>query len=122
MIESLESEINGLKSGGGNNLKSGLITGIENNGEQIAGPILFQNEPNPFTEDTKIKFYIPDGSGQAVLYLYNMQGEQIRSTLLIQRGYGTEIIHGYDLQPGMYLYTLIVDGLEVGTKRMILTD
>jgi len=30
-------------------------------------------------------------------------------------------INGYDLKPGMYLYSLIVDGSEVGTKRMILT-
>jgi hypothetical protein len=122
MIESLASEINGLQSERETNLKSGLITDVENNGEQTGGPILFQNEPNPFNEDTKIKFYIPEGSGHAILYIYNMQGEQIRSTILSQRSYGTEIIHGYDLQPGIYLYTLILDGHEVGTKRMILTD
>jgi hypothetical protein len=122
MIESLESEINDLKSGSGDNLKSGLITGIENNGGQSSGPVLFQNEPNPFNEDTKIKFYIPEGGGRAILYIYNLQGEQIRSTLLTHRGYGAEIIHGYDLQPGMYLYTLIIDGYDVDTKRMILTD
>jgi len=30
-------------------------------------------------------------------------------------------INGYDLKPGMYLYSLIVDSSEVDTKRMILT-
>jgi len=31
-------------------------------------------------------------------------------------------IKGSELNPGMYLYTLIVDGKEVDTKRMILTE
>ena len=51
-----------------------------------------------------------------------MQGNQLKSMVINQRNQGKEIIHSYDLQPGMYLYTLVVDGLEVDTKRMILTD
>lgn len=51
-----------------------------------------------------------------------MQGNQIKSLVINQRNHGNEMIHGSDLPPGMYMYTLIVDGLEVDTKRMILTE
>ena len=29
---------------------------------------------------------------------------------------------GCELQPGMYIYALILDGVEIDSKRMILTD
>ena len=31
-------------------------------------------------------------------------------------------ISGYELSAGMYLYSLVVDGKEIDTKRMILTN
>ena len=33
----------------------------------------------------------------------------------------TIAISGNSLEPGMYLYALVIDGMEVDTKRMILT-
>ena len=30
-------------------------------------------------------------------------------------------INGYELQPGLYLYSLVIDGQEIDTKRMILS-
>jgi len=51
-----------------------------------------------------------------------MQGVQINSYAINERGYSSIKIQGNELKPGMYLYTLIVDGKEVGTKRMILTE
>jgi len=56
-----------------------------------------------------------------MIYIYNMSGMQIKSISIPEKGYGTITINGSDLQAGMYLYTLIVDGKEVDTKRMILT-
>ena len=122
MIENLNNEISALKSESSDNLKSALITNDDNLVEQTDKPILFQNKPNPFNEDTEIKFYLPATINDARIYLYNMQGNQIKSMFINQRDQGNEIIHGSELQPGMYMYTLIVDGLEVDTKRMILTD
>jgi hypothetical protein len=37
------------------------------------------------------------------------------------KGKQTITISGNSLEPGMYLYALVVDGKEVDTKRMILT-
>ena len=51
-----------------------------------------------------------------------MQGVQIKSIQVNNRGKDSEIINGAELKAGMYFYTLIADGQEVDTKRMILTN
>ncbi len=84
-------------------------------------PVLYQNNPNPFNQATTISFTIPESAGKAMLYIYDMQGVQIRSFGINERGHSSIKIQGAELQPGMYLYTLIADGREVDTKRMILT-
>jgi hypothetical protein len=51
-----------------------------------------------------------------------MNGSQIKSILLTQTGKGNVTVNASELKPGMYLYTLVADGKEVDTKRMILTN
>ena len=58
----------------------------------------------------------------ASLYIYNMNGLQIKHIQITQKGKGSISINASELRPGMYLYTLIVDGIEIDTKRMILTE
>ena len=84
------------------------------------GSILFQNIPNPFSKNTIIKYRISSEAKTASILIFDMQGLLLKTyNGLSQKG---EIqINGYDLKPGMYLYSLIVDGSEAGTKRMILT-
>jgi hypothetical protein len=83
---------------------------------------LYQNSPNPFNQVTTIRFVISEKVNQATLYIYNMQGVQIQSQQINDRGYSALEIQGAVLKPGMYLYTLIADGRAIDTKRMILTD
>lgn len=82
---------------------------------------LDQNIPNPFNRETKIGCFIPESSNWAVLYIYNMNGAQLQQYPVNGKGEQTVTISGNALEPGMYLYTLVVDGKEVDTKRMILT-
>ena len=53
-----------------------------------------------------------------------MQNKQLQQIALTQRGEGAEQISASQLDPGMYLYALILiaDGQEVDVKRMILTE
>jgi hypothetical protein len=51
-----------------------------------------------------------------------MQGEQIKQIAVNERENTTVTIEGHSLKAGMYLYTLIADGKEVDTKRLILTE
>ncbi len=88
---------------------------------QTAQAELYQNIPNPFTESTRIEYFLPKSTGEARLYIYNMQGSQIRNYRISSFEEGSITIQGGSMQPGMYMYTLIADGREVDTKKMILT-
>ncbi|MEN8157549.1 MAG: T9SS type A sorting domain-containing protein [Bacteroidota bacterium] len=83
---------------------------------------LFQNAPNPFSEGTKIKYYLEEQVGTATIFIYDMNGKQLRSNKLRLRGSGEITINSGELDAGMYMYTLIADGQVIGTKQMILTD
>lgn len=117
-INKLEDKINTI-FGESNKLKN-MTTDVEDNyNDQLA---LYQNTPNPFTQKTTIRFTLPEKLSQATLYIYDMQGIPVRNYDISGQGLTSIEIEGSTLQPGMYLYSLIVDGQEVGTKRMILTN
>lgn len=118
-IETLQAEIKNLKSGKENSKGVNISTDVEEVMSNISK--LEQNAPNPFSQTTEIKYFLPEAT-QATLLIYNMNGVQIKSIPITQMGKGSITIHGSELRPGMYLYTLIANGKEVDTKRMILTD
>jgi hypothetical protein len=47
---------------------------------------------------------------------------QLQQNEIIGKGKQTVTISRYSFEPGMYLYTLVIDGKEVDTKRMMLTE
>ena len=87
---------------------------------QIAS--LQQNAPNPFSQSTEIKYYLPETVSTAFLCIYDLQGKQLSQIPINERGEGGETISGSQFTPGIYLYALIADGKEVAVKRMILTE
>ena len=83
---------------------------------------LYQNTPNPFNQSTQIKFFVPENIGKALLCIYDLQGKQLKQTVLTQRGYGIETVFASEFPAGIYLYALLADGNQVDVKRMILTE
>ncbi len=83
--------------------------------------ILYQNFPNPFNQTTEIKYFIPVNASKASIFIFNMKGSLEKTINIADRGNGTLTINSYELQSGMYLYSLIVDGKEIDTKQMVLT-
>ena len=83
---------------------------------------LLQNRPNPFSENTLIEYSLAEGVTSATLYIYDMNGTQLRSIPLHQRGEGSVEINGGELKAGMYRYSMIADGQVMDTKTMVLTD
>lgn len=84
-------------------------------------PALYQNIPNPFNADTQVRYRLPESVQQADLYVYDLQGKQVKRIPVTERGESSVTIHGSELQAGMYIYTLIADSQEIDSKRMILT-
>lgn len=83
---------------------------------------LSQNRPNPFRTSTVISCVLPDGVSEAFLCVYDLNGNQKMRRDITQRGSVDITIEGNTLTAGMYIYTLIADGMEIDSKRMILTD
>jgi len=84
--------------------------------------MLSRNRPNPFNENTTIEYYLPSGVQKANLYVYDLQGKQIKSMPINEREYGQVTLYGSELQPGIYHYSLIADGQLIGIEKMVLTD
>jgi hypothetical protein len=93
-------------------------------GDDVAGTAtqatLYQNSPNPFTSQTVIRFSLPDNAQNAYIYIFDMQGKMVKQ-LPVNASMQSVTINGYELQAGIYLYSLVVGGQEIDTKRMILS-
>ena len=81
---------------------------------------LFQNSPNPFTGNTVIRYALPEDVNDALICVFNMQGTMLSQTN-VSPSTDRITINGSDYGPGMYIYSLIVNGREMDSKRMILT-
>jgi len=81
---------------------------------------LSQNVPNPFSDNTTISYTIPATAGKAILAVFDLNGKMLLQYNL-QQGKNTIVVKGNTLTAGMYLYSLIADGQEVLSKRMVLT-
>lgn len=82
---------------------------------------LYQNVPNPFYERTTITYFIDNNSNNASLSIYNMNGRLIKTVSIQAFGKGEIIIGAEELEAGVYVYTLVVDGVVVDTKQMVIT-
>ena len=120
-ISNLQQQVNNCCTKG-SLLKTDDQTGINDNNNGTATPALYQNNPNPFSKQTQIKCFIPDNAMVSVIYIYDMQGTQLRKIQINGKAEETIIIQGSELKAGMYMYSLIIDGKIIDTKKMILTD
>ena len=82
---------------------------------------LYQNAPNPWSSETVIRYSLPQNVASATIYIYDMQGAQLKSIPASGRGESQVTITAHDLKAGMYLYALVADGALVDSKQMILT-
>ncbi len=123
--QSLRGEVNALRNELADlRAELGLENGnsTKSNREELgAANVLFQNNPNPFSTSTQIKFEIGSQATSASLLVFDMNGRQLKAYDGLERGNGSVTIMGNELEAGMYFYSLVVDGAEVATKRMILT-
>lgn len=82
--------------------------------------VLYQNTPNPFTAQTEIRFSLPDDAPSSFIYIFDMTGK-MQKQIPVNHSQQSVTINGYELSAGIYLYSLVVGGQEIDTKRMILS-
>lgn len=102
-------------------LRQTLATGsVDKYNAQVQNE-LYQNNPNPFGKETSIGYNIVNMQQGAFIAVYDLNGKELFRQAVIEKGKGSVTLSGEKLVPGMYLYSLIVDGKETATKRMVVT-
>ena len=82
--------------------------------------ILYQNEPNPFGDNTVIRYFIPENTkSTAFIVFYDIYGKEIKKAELTTKGFGNVNANTENLASGIYSYSLIVNERVVDTKKMI---
>ena len=84
-------------------------------------PVLAQNAPNPFRQQTNIQYYIPETVARAEIVVFDQNGKKVRTFVLDQAGYGKVTLEGGALPAGNYTYTLRLDGGVWRSLPMVLT-
>lgn len=88
--------------------------------ENTTAIILNQNDPNPYSEQTKITWNIPAESlPDAKLFFHDKNGTVLKIVKIEQAGYGELIVYASNLSNGTYTYSLVINGKTIDTKRMV---
>lgn len=105
----------GLYAAGGGNKVAGTSDGdlLTNN-----QPLVYQNYPNPFSDQTAIQFDLPKSMEVELLVHDHFGRLVINKRALLGAGPQQFDINGSDLTSGMFFYTIVTDGFKV-TKRMV---
>lgn len=113
-IESLQNQIAELKS---------EDCGTFGIGEQeLSSNVLYQNVPNPTNSSTSIDCYLDSHVSKAVIAVYDLNGLQLKEYPVYHHGKNTITIEANEFKPGIYMYSLLVEGKLIDTKRMVVTS
>ena len=95
------------------NFTDGELETIKTNGFYLG-----QNTPNPFRTSSVIEYSLPANELEASLIIFNLNGQTIKEYKLNETKGNVTIEEGV-LGKGMYLYSLVSNGEEIITKKMI---
>lgn len=113
-IQELKQELDEVKSGSGTRGTTDISKSfIEKNK-------LYQNSPNPFHDQAIIRFKLSEGVRNASICIFDMQGKTLKR-LPVTNGEESVIVDSSEFSDGLYLYSLIINGQEVDTKKMVIS-
>ncbi len=118
-VDQVKNDLNTICNKGcaGLDRKSNQAPEIRDVPSYLSRAWLGQNFPNPHSGRTSIKYFIPNAAQKAVLKVLNLQGKIINTYALDIRAGHIEL-DDVNLVNGLYLYTLVVDNIQIDTKRM----
>nr|MDQ3015239.1 M28 family peptidase [Bacteroidota bacterium] len=101
------------------------LTGVHDEGSDNKGIELFQNKPNPFDESTMISFMVPDPVNvtNARILIVDLNGRIVKELPVGVKEGMNEVVfhHGYNMT-GTYLYSLFVNDVLIGTRKMVFAN
>jgi hypothetical protein len=102
--------------------KLSVSTGVDQINFDFENVKLEQNTPNPFNQETVIKYTLTAQINNAYIAVYDLSGKQITKFALDQKGSSSITITNDKLASGIYIYSIIADGKVLDSKRMIVAD
>jgi hypothetical protein len=117
MITELEEEIQSLKIQIEN---INHTSSLEEINSSVKSTYILQNRPNPFNKNTIIEYVILQNYKNGAIVIFDMNGELIKNYKIENNKKGEINISADELKPGKYIYSLILDGIEIDSKKMIL--
>ncbi len=104
-------------------LNDDFVVATEEQLPESKGQYLLQNQPNPFDLTTSIRYQLPEGAKKSLLQISDVKGRLLKEIELSGTGggEGEVAIEAGELAPGVYSYSLLVNGLIVQTRQMVLT-
>ena len=99
------------------------VTNVSNNSNEVPDRfILYQNYPNPFNPKTKISYGLKE-AGNVKIIVYDALGKEVSTLIEQKQTAGTYSIefNASNQSSGVYIYSMIVNGIIVETRRMVLT-
>mgnify|MGYP006277701783 CR=1 FL=1 len=81
--------------------------------------VLFQNVPNPFNNSTLVEFHLLE-EGTVALEVYDYTGKKLNTIKLglLEQGRHSKTLYCTDLAPGVYFYSLVVNGRLADSRKM----
>lgn len=83
---------------------------------------LEQNIPNPAKNSVIIRFWIPQNTSNAFLIIADANGKVIQRFDHLEGGASEVEIPATHLSPGVYPYTLFINGKPIDTKQMVIAE
>lgn len=87
----------------------------------LDGAALQQNNPNPFSQSTIIRYTLPEYTKNARLVVTSSNGVVVSTYALQGKGNGQVVLNANEFAAGNYSYSLIINGTAVDTKSLVLT-
>ena len=121
-LEDLRAEIEALKE-----LIAEMNDGIKLNTIEVwldgEGKSIYlgQNQPNPFSEQTSISYFIPNQYKDAMIQIHDVYG-QLLKTADLEIGKGIIKVYASNLSSGPYTYSIIADNVLIESKKMIISQ
>jgi len=84
-------------------------------------PLVEQNTPNPFSNATIIRYFIPKGFDHSLINIYSLEKVLLKSYPINYSGKGEITIQAGMFSAGSYLYELVIDSKVIDSRQMILT-
>ena len=117
-IQELKQELDEVKGTVSANSRYSDATSV--NVGSMTGNVLYQNTPNPFKEQTTIRFKLADGVRDVSVCIFDMTGKMLKK-LPVSSEMESISIGGNELGEGMFLYSLMINGQVMDTKRMVIS-